>query len=720
MSTSRRCPGLLAASLSVFVVPLMAQTPVPPPSVPPPQDPTKETPPVVVTASRAAQDPFAAPYAVSVLGSERIRQQGYRTMPQVLREQTSVLVQETSPGQGSPFIRGFTGFSNLLLIDGVRLNNSVFRSGPNQYWNTIDPLSLDRIELLKGPASALYGSDAIGGTVQAITRSPYVWKERGAAAGGSTYVRYATGEDAVWGRGEISVGQTHEDGTRTGFLIGGDAKSFGDLEGGRATGTQYETGYDETAFDVKVEHMLGKDARLVFLHQQVQQNNVPRSHATIFGEAYAGSAVGTDLRRDLDQNRRLTYLQYHRERLDGAVSGVHLNLSWHEQEESEDRIPANGRQTFQGFDVGTLGAWLQAESDAGSAGRLTYGIEYYRDDVYSFFRRATNAQAADPIQGPVANDATYDLLGIYVQDVIALGERAELTIGGRYTYAAADADSVRDPNTSTKIGLDDSWDQFTGNARLRYDLDPSHWNVYAGVSQGFRAPNLSDLSSFDTARSGEAEVPAPGLDPEHYVSYEIGTKVRGESVQGQAAWYYTDIDDQILRFPTGTTNANNQPIVTKDNVGDGYIQGIELEGSIRVIEATSVFGACTWQYGRVSNFNAGGTARTEEFVSRLMPVTTMVGLRWESAAGDLFAETFVVRAEDADKTAAGDNRDTQRIPPGGTPGYTLWNVRAGWQVSDTATVDVALDNLTDVDYRVHGSGSNGIGRSLIVGMSVRF
>ena len=131
MRTSARRPGLLAVSVPTFVVPLLAQTPVPPPSVPP-QDPTKETPPVVVTASRGAQDPFAAPYAVSVFGSERIQQQGYRTMPQVLREQTSVMVQETSPGQGSPFIRGFTGFANLLLIDGVRLNNSVFRSGPNQ------------------------------------------------------------------------------------------------------------------------------------------------------------------------------------------------------------------------------------------------------------------------------------------------------------------------------------------------------------------------------------------------------------------------------------------------------------------------------------------------------------------------------------------------------------------------------------------------------------
>src|SRR5690606_19675495 len=97
---------------------------------------------VVVTASRTPQDPFDAPRAIDVLTSEDLLQLSPRTFPQALRELPSVLVQETAPGQGSPFIRGFTGYSNLLLIDGIRLNNSTFRSGPNQYWATIDPLSI--------------------------------------------------------------------------------------------------------------------------------------------------------------------------------------------------------------------------------------------------------------------------------------------------------------------------------------------------------------------------------------------------------------------------------------------------------------------------------------------------------------------------------------------------------------------------------------------------
>jgi hemoglobin/transferrin/lactoferrin receptor protein len=133
-----------------------------------------------------------------------------------------------------------------------------------------------------------------------------------------------------------------------------------------------------------------------------------------------------------------------------------------------------------------------------------------------------------------------------------------------------------------------------------------------------------------------------------------------------------------------------------------------------------VFGAFGWQYGRVLNFDAGGLTASEEYISRLMPLTTMLGIRFQPVEARWHVETLVLRAEDADKLSAGDQRDTQRIPPGGTPSYTLWNLNVGWAISDQATLDAGVDNITDVDYRVHGSGSNGVGRNFVLGVSVRF
>lgn len=669
---------------------------------------------MVVTAARRAQDPFDAPRAIDVLLREDLDRGLYRSMPQAMRQLPSTMIQETAPGQGSPFLRGFTGYYNLLLIDGIRVNNSTFRAGPNQYWATIDPLGIDRIEVLRGPASTLYGSDAVGGTVQMFTKSPDRYGADGLRQGGLLYGRYASAEDSVAARGELHVGVTRADGLRTGFLVGADARSFGDIEGGRATGVQPNTAHDETGVDFKAEHWLAKDTKLVVLHQQFAQTDVPRTHATVFGESWRGTAVGTDLRRDLDQDRRLTYVQLHQTGMGGVIDAMRLSLSWQTQRELEDRLPGTGAARAQAFEVGTLGAFAQFDSDAGAAGRVVWGVDYYRDNVNSWFRREGTPAASDPIQGQVANDASYDLLGVFVQDELPLGERLVAAAGVRYTYAAVDADSVRDPS-GAKIAIADDWDEFTANLHLRASL-ASGWNLYGGVSQGFRAPSLSDLSSFDIARSGEQEVPSPGLGEEHFVGYEVGTKVRTGCVSGQLAYYYTDIEDQILRFPTGTTNSSGQPIVTKANVGEGYVEGLELQYAIELLPGTTLFGVNSWQYGRVSNFNAGGATRSEEFVSRLMPFTTVVGLRWQSDDGSFHAGTDVTRAEDADKTSAADNRDTQRIPPGGTAGYTLWNLRCGWQVDDRTALELACENVTDADYRVHGSGSNGLGRSFVVGM----
>ncbi|MGB0768536.1 MAG: TonB-dependent receptor plug domain-containing protein, partial [Phycisphaeraceae bacterium] len=182
---------------------------------------------LIVTADGFEQRAFDTPYVTDVVTADEIRDFGIRSVPETLKYTPGVLVQRTSHGQGSPYIRGFTGYRNVFLIDGVRLNNSTFRSGPNQYWNTIDPFSIERLEVIKGPTSVIYGSDAVGGTVNAITTSPYGYNDDNHLAGGAI-VRYATNERSIGGRVELSPTFVTED-LQFGVLIGGSASDFGDL-----------------------------------------------------------------------------------------------------------------------------------------------------------------------------------------------------------------------------------------------------------------------------------------------------------------------------------------------------------------------------------------------------------------------------------------------------------------------------------------------------------
>jgi len=671
---------------------------------------------VFVTAPREQQLLQEAPYSAGVLGTDELRiDQPVRTVPESLKYQPGTLVQKTGHAQGSPYIRGFTGFRTLFLIDGIRLNNSVFRDGPNQYWNTVDAFGLSRIECVRGPFSVLYGSDAIGGTLNAVTRG-VADIESGSNWDRQAYYRYASAEDSHIGRLE-SIGYLAED---LALSLGCTIKGFGDLEGGKEVGTQEKTGYDEQDWDVKLEFFPDEDTRLVLAHQGVDVEGAWRTHKTIYGIDWEGLKVGNELRRVLDQDRKLTYLQYHRHNIDSFCDEFQAGVSHHLQQEQRDRFRTGNRHDVQGFDVNTLGAFAQFKSPS-DTGEWIYGTEYYRDWVSSF-NHSYNTDGTlkkSAIQGPIADDATYDLVGVYVQDTIPVSEPMSLILGCRYDYTAVDANSVQDPNTGEQIKLADQWNAVTGSGRLLYHLDAEkRCNVFVGVSQGFRAPNLSDLTRLDSARTDEIETPSPGLDPEHFVSYEVGLKARTAGLSGQVALFHTDIRDMIVRTPTGVTIGEEHE-VTKQNAGDGYVQGVEAEVRCGLGENVTAFGIFTWMDGKVETFPTSDPLLVEEPIDRLMPPTGRFGLRWDIDSAYWIEGACTVAAK-ADELSTRDASDTSRIPPGGTPGYTVYDVRVGCNVSSDLKLSAAVENIADEDYRIHGSGVNEPGRNIVLAAECRF
>lgn len=702
--------------------------------------------PIIVTATALDQDVIEVPYTAHVVGRERfLEQRAVRTVADALSETPGVMVQKTGYGQASPFIRGFTGFRTLMLIDGIRLNNAVFREGPNQYFSTIDLFTVDHLDVVMGPSSVLYGSDAVGGTINALTRGPQMlpWPEtatpipdgkatvdgKGTVAptvmerpnafsfhpGG--FYRYATAEDSHTVRGEFSMAAT----PHVGLFGGVTWKDYNDLRGGDMIGDMPETGYSEIDGDVKIVFRPNKDMDITAAFQRVEQNNAPRTHSTIYGKSFDGTDVGTDLRRDFDQLRELVYLQADVREVTPWLSRATFSLSYHNQEETQDRIRSDGRRSLTGFEDQQYGVFAKFESPS-PLGTLSYGVEYYRDEVNSD-GRSYNAdgslRAIDP-RGPVADDASYDLLGVYLQDQFKIGERVEITAGVRYSYAHAEADKVDPtPTDGLEFGpLDKSFDALTASLRARFDVT-KNWNLFGGVSQGFRAPNLSDFTSFEIARSGEQETPAENLDEERYVSFEIGTKARIEPLHASvyAAYYYTLIDNQIVRYPTGNT-IDGLAEVTRTNGGDGYVQGFEFGAEWNFHPGFLLFGTLNWQEGEVDVFEADDSVRRP--LSRVAPLSGTAGLRWESAGDKWWLEGSASLARHQDRLAPGDILDTQRIPPGGTGGYSVYAIRGGWRPTNYLAFTAAVENVTDEDYRIHGSGLNEPGTNVVLTTQLKF
>jgi hemoglobin/transferrin/lactoferrin receptor protein len=675
------------------------------------EEPVATLPEVVVTAMRAETAMADVPYAGHVIGRADLQDAAPRTTPDALAGLPSVMVQKTSYGQGSPYLRGFTGFRTLMLVDGIRLNNSVFRDGPNQYWNTVDAWAVDRYEVVMGPASVLYGSDAVGGAVNAIGTAPpewtgqAVWERtlgyRGATADESHQVRAAT-------RGRVSE--------RLGFSAGATWKQFGDLRGGRDVGVQKKTGYDEVDFDLRADYQVADGAVLTLAHQQVDQDDAWRTHRTPYGIDWLGLKAGDDQVHSFDQDRALTYLRLAVADRPGAVTAGSLTLSRHAQGEDRYRLRADDRSDETGFDVVTWGASLVLESET-DAGRWVYGMDYARDEVDSYSRKFKADGSLDQVeaQGPVADDATYDLLGVFVQNTLPLlGGAVEATPGVRATWAAMDADRVLDPVSGEVTSRGDDWASAVGSMRLLAPLGPERRvTLFAGVSQGFRAPNLSDLTRLDTARSGEIETPVADLDPERFVSAEIGARFGGERMSAEVAAYHTWIEDLIVRAPTGREIDGMQE-VTKKNAGRGYVQGVELTVRYSLSEDWQVRLTGSWMQGKVDAYPTSDPEMVRDYLSRLMPLTGRAALRWQPASKPWWAEAGVDAAEKATRLSADDRRDTQRIPEGGTPGYGVLTLRGGMRVMEALQLTLALENVTDEDYRIHGSGVNEPGRNLVV------
>ena len=671
--------------------------------------------PMVVTASRMDQPLISAPYSVAVVdASTAISERSVRAFTDTLREEPSVMVQRTANAQGSPYLRGFTGFRTLLLIDGIRLNNSVFRDGPNQYWGTVDSYSIARTELVRGPGSVLHGPDSIGGTVQAITAARMPVVEPG--ADGRALYRYASAEDSHVGRleggfdaGDVSVS------------MGGTTKRFGDVRGGSVVGVQPGTGYSEQAFDGKLQWRVRPGMELVLAHQSVDQDDASRTHSTVNGLRWLGTRPGSNLSRILDQDRNLTYAQVKASEVAPWLESLHVSLSHQRQAESEDRIRSSGSRERQGFDVQTLGTFITLESPS-PVGRWVYGGDFYHDWVDTRLRRfrPDGSLASVEIQGPVADDATYGLAGLFAEDRIPMGGRVELTVGGRYSFAAAASDDIKNPVDGTRLSVDRSWHAAVGHVRGVGSIDePGAWQWIAGLSQSFRAPNLSDLTRFDIAEAGQVETPALDLAPEHFMTAEGGLRWGRGRTGVEATYYRTFLADYIVRTPSGKV-LNGLAEVTKRNAGEGWIQGVEWTGRMDLGHGFSARATFTWQEGELESYPTSAPVRVTEPVSRLMPMTGLLAMRWDASRARGWIEVVGTVAGRQDRLSASDRLDVERIPPGGTPGYDVYTIRGGWRPRERLTLSLALENVADRDYRVHGSGLNEPGRNLWVMADWRF
>jgi len=678
---------------------------------------------LVVTPGRGDEDIFNTPFAVGSYSLPKLQLEGMaRTLPEAMLEEPGVMVQKTAHGHGSPYIRGFTGYHTLLLVDGIRVNNSVFRSGPNQYWTTVDTYSFERMEIVKGPSSVLYGSDALGGVVNGITIAPELSEEK--IFGGRGLYRGASAEQSNTERLETFVS-----GKKSAVLAGGTYKNFDDLVCGRHVGLQPKTNYGEWFGDLKVVRQLTKCSKIVAAFYRARQHNISRTHKTYWIKSWRGTDVGSDINRLYDQDRDLAYIQLHVKGAEAFFQDAKFSLSWHEQAEELRRQKGGSLTvTHTGFRVGTLGFWAEMKSKTPFC-VLTYGGEYYADTVNSYQKKTdktTGEVTSVSPRGVIADESSYDLAGIFVQGEKKMTPLLTLTAGARYNHAAVHAGIV-DPDPADAYpfnSFDESYSSTVGSLRAAYKARPDV-NVIFGISQGFRAPNISDTTSFEDVRTNSVDVPTPGLDAENSTNCELGAKMKNKKVRGEIFYYYSMLNDFIRRVPTtyqgqqyADPPTNSVRYYGKENFGKGHVEGVEVKAGYTIDKEWSLFGNFMWMEGKGDDLVSGEKVTT--YLSRMAPTRGRIGFRWDAPSEKCWVEVYSVMADRQEKLSPSDEGDTSRIPPGGTPGYVTYNIRGGIKIRKDMKVSAAVENVTNVDYRIHGSGVNAPGTNFVFSFELKF
>ncbi|MGE4096513.1 MAG: TonB-dependent receptor plug domain-containing protein [Candidatus Binatia bacterium] len=679
--------------MSILAIPRVWAQTLPPPAI-------HRLPEMTITATREERSLSEVSQAVSTVEAEEIARQTPGVLPDLLRGATGVFVQQTTPGQAAPIIRGLIGSSVLMLVDGMRLNSAFFRPAPNQYFALVDPYAVERIEVVRGPGSTLYGSDAMGGVVQVFTPVPrftttqWQWQGRWLGQFGSADVSQVSRFSLRGGKKGVALS--------SGFTY----QNHDDVRDGGRLGKQHPSAFAVYAADGKV--FLEDDCQDLLLNlQYVRQPKTPRFDELTpgFGQSQPSSVVFY-----FEPNDRLfVHGRYRWRRPVFFLDTVQLNVAFQEiKDDRRSRDFASVQEDRERNRSRWIGATFQLSSHWRDWMLFTYGGEIYLDDVASWRRRrdVVTGQISRPVSR-FADGATMDSFAVYAQDEIFFHPRFTTILGGRVSYF-----DIAIPKAGRTVGTSLHVSDITGSVGLVYRVTPE-LSLVANGGRGFRAPNIFDLSTLGPRPGNRFQTPNTQLRPEEILSFDVGVKMAFARFTGEVFGFYSSYDDKIEAAPTGALTDAGRTIVQSANLNSVTLVGAEAGGRWRVRKGVEVFSSFTFTWGE-EKFRDGQKTPAD----RIPPANGRLGALAQLTPR-LWLEPFLEYAFSQQRLSARDRTDP-RINPHGTPGWMAVAFRMGWEVQKDIVARLSIENLFDKAYRQHGSGINAPGVNAIVTLEAQF
>jgi len=658
---------------------------------------------VVVTAGRQEQLSGQTPVPVSVLSREQIEREQPEKMADLFKQIPGVEVEGEGPFRGIPVIRGLTSNRVLILVDGQRLNNARESTDFAGIQPALVNLAeVERIEVLRGPASVQYGSDAIGGVVNIITRKPELGNQEFKINGEAAY-EYASTSDTQQFRASVSgVGEAFS------FYVGGTTESVDNYTAadGAAEDVRYEeyvlsddvvpnSGMEQTTFNGNFRFLTG-------------DQGVFRVNAEVVRTKDVGFPGFDPATSGID----ISFPNFNRDKVamaweSGPVWGLNdiVLSTWYQEIDKE---------SIRNFDFGfffsnqytqslikSIGFNAQSIADLGDH-HLTFGLDFYQDKLHD--NALSESSFAPPSDEVTVPDSHQRGLGLYVEDQIALSPRFNLNVGLRgddFSFVTED-----DPRYVGEQ-FDVNQTALAGNLGVVWKAT-DHVNLTGLIARGFRAPNLQERSFIGLASTGDTYIlQNPFLDSETSWNYEVGFKVRYDRYSGGLNVYYNDLNNFItLEF----LDPSESPIPGLDaaqlqNVEKATIKGIELN-------LETIFARWWTAFGSFALIE-GDNNITNEPLPSIPPMKVILGLRYQRARW--WTEGNMRWLDSQTRLPTDDPRFET-----GTPGFTVFALRGGYDFDFGLGVMVALENLFDKLYNEPYNNRPEPGRNLRMTLQYRF
>ncbi|PAU94939.1 TonB-dependent receptor [Aliifodinibius salipaludis] len=702
---------------------------------------------IYVSASKRAEDRTKIPQAITRIDDQQVAFNNPQTSADILKHSGEVFVQKSQMGGGSPMMRGFAANSVLLAVDGIRMNNAIFRSGNLQNVISIDPNAIENTEVLFGPGSIIYGSDALGGVMNFQTISPELSFDDSTIVNVNGMTRYSSANNERTIHADASVG-FEKWGSTTSITY----SSFDDLRSGsdfydefpnfgkrkeyviRRDGfdavvpnddvtLQRFSGYQQLNLMQKIRYKPNANWDLSYGSHFATTSDIPRYDRLIQREnGDTGQLVNAEWYYGpqiwMMNTLKADYL---------SASNWFDNLTttfshqWFQESRNDRDFQDNWRRNRE-ENVNVYIAQLDFDKHFGDDKELYYGIE----GIYNYVgsdAKSTNIETEDvrqvatryPDQG-----SNHTQLAAYVKYEQDLTSNLTAILGTRYSHVMLDAEfsnafyDFNFQNISLNTGA------LSGNAGFTYrPADGLQLNLNA--STGFRAPNVDDVAKVFDSEPGTVIVPNADLGSEYTYNLDFAViKTFGDIARFEVNTFYTWLRDAMVRRDFGDSFGQDSIMY------DGTLSNVEAVVNAGKAYIYGVSGSFSSDMGRGFSFDSrltfteGEDRSNNEPMRHVAPLFGMASVKYEIKK--MSVETFT---EFNAKKPISDFSPSERnkphlYTPEGTPAWATLNLRTSYQLSKDITLNLQVENILDKHYRPYSSGISAPGRNIVVALRGRF